>query len=56
MNIEAEASAILTEKEDRDIAGEPELEQIVKAAGGALTHCEALSEQQLSVSRVGFSV
>ena len=56
MNIEVEASTILTEKEDRDIVGELELERIVKVAGSALTHYETLGEQQVSVSRIGLSV
>ena len=43
-------------EEDPDTVGERVLEQVVVVAGGAVTHCEALSELQLSMSRFGLSV
>ena len=43
-------------EEDPDTADERVLEQVVVVAGGALTHYEALSELQLSMSRFGLSV
>ena len=55
-NIDVDVSAILTGGEDLDTAGERVWHRVVKVASGALTSCEVLNEQQLSVSRFGPSV
>ena len=55
-NIDVDVSAILTDGEDLDTAGERVWHRVVKVASGALTSCEVLNEQQLSVSRFGPSV
>ena len=55
-NIDVDVSAILTDGETLDTAGERVWERVVKVASGALTSCEVLDEQQLSVSRFGPSV
>ena len=41
---------------DLNTAGERVWKRVVKVASGALTSCEVLNEQQLSVSRFGPSV
>ena len=55
-NIDVDVSAILTGGEDLDTAGERVWQRVVKVVSGALTSCEVLNEQQLSVSRFGPSV
>ena len=54
--MDVDVSAILTGEENLDAAGERVWERVVKVANGALTSCEVLNEQQLSVSRFGPSV
>ena len=55
-NIDVDVSAVLTGEEGLDAAGERVWRRVVKVASGALTSCEVLNEQQLSVSRFGPSV
>ena len=55
-SIDVDVSAVLTGEEGLDAAGERVWRRVVKVAGGALTACEVLDEQQLSVSRFGPSV
>ena len=55
-NIDVDVSTVLTGEEDLDAAGERVWDRVVKVAGGALTSCEVLGEQQLSISRFGPSV
>ena len=55
-NIDVDVSAILTDGEDLDSAGARVWDRVLRVAGGALTSCEVLNEQQLSVSRFGPSV
>lgn len=54
--IDLDVSAILTEGETVEQAGERLWQQVVAVANGRLTHCEVLHEEQLSVSRFGPSV
>lgn len=55
-NIDVDVGAILTEGEDLDVAGARVWSKVLKVAGGMLTSCEVLGEEQLSVSRCGPSV
>ena len=55
-NIDVDVSSILTAGEDLDTAGARIWDQVMRVAGGRLTSCEVLQEQQLSVSRFGPSV
>ena len=55
-NIDVDVSGILTAGQDLDTAGDHVWQRVVKVAGGMLTACEVLNEQQLSVSRFGPSV
>ena len=55
-NIDVDVSGILTAGQDLDTAGDRVWQRVVKVAGGMLTACEVLNEQQLSVSRFGPSV
>ena len=55
-NIDVDVNAVLTGEEGLDAAGERVWQRVVKVASGALTSCEVLNEQQLSVSRFGPSV
>lgn len=55
-NIDVDVSAILTSGEDLDTAGGRVWDRVVDVAGGMLTSCEVLGEEQLSVSRFGRSV
>ena len=55
-NIDVGVSAVLTADQDLDTAGDRVWQRVVKVAGGMLTACEVLNEQQLSVSRFGSSV
>lgn len=55
-NIDVDVSAILTAGEDLDCAGARVWDRVLRVAGGGLTSCEVLQEQQLSVSRFGPSV
>lgn len=54
--IDVDVSPILTRGESVDAAGERLWRQVVAVAGGKLTRCEVLKEEQLSVSRFGPSV
>jgi altronate dehydratase large subunit len=55
-NIDVDVSGILSAGQAIDDAGEQVWQRVVKVATGALTSCEVLHEQQLSVSRFGPSV
>lgn len=55
-NIDVDVSGILSAGQTIDDAGEQVWQRVVKVATGALTSCEVLHEQQLSVSRFGPSV
>ena len=55
-NIDVDVSAILTDAQPVDAAGERIWQRVMKVASGTLTCCEVLNEQQLSVSRFGPSV
>ncbi|MEM7403923.1 MAG: UxaA family hydrolase [Pseudomonadota bacterium] len=55
-NIDVDVSGILTEGVALEDAGEQVWRCVMQVAGGMLTCCEALQEQQLSVSRFGPSV
>lgn len=54
--VDLDVSAILTEGEPVAGAGERLWEEVLAVAGGALTRCEVLGEEQLAVSRFGPSV
>jgi altronate dehydratase large subunit len=55
-NIDVDVSGILTDGVDLDVAGGRVWDRVLGVAGGWLTCCEVLQEQQLSVSRFGPSV
>jgi altronate dehydratase large subunit len=55
-NIDVDVSGILTDGLALDDAGAQVWTRVLKVANGMLTCCEALNEQQLSVSRFGPSV
>ena len=55
-NIDVDVSGILTDGVSLDDAGEQVWARVLKVANGMLTCCEALHEEQLSVSRFGPSV
>ena len=55
-NIDVDVSGILTTGETLDEAGDKVWQRISRVANGALTACEVLHEEQLSVSRFGPSV
>ncbi len=55
-NIDVDVSGILTRGVSLDDAGEQVWSRVLKVASGMLTCCEALHEEQLSVSRFGPSV
>jgi altronate dehydratase large subunit len=55
-NIDVDLSGVLTGGEDLDSAGARVWDRVMRTASGVLTSCEALGEEQLSVSRFGPSV
>ena len=55
-NIDVDVSGILTAGLDLEIAGQSVWDKVFQVAGGVLTSCEVLGEEQLSVSRFGLSV
>ena len=55
-NIDVDVSGILTAGESLDDAGDKVWQRVARVATGALTSCEVLHEEQLSVSRFGPSV
>ena len=55
-NIDVDVSGILSNGEDLDSAGARVWDRVLRVASGALTSCEVLGEEQLSVSRFGPSV
>ena len=55
-NVDVDVSDILTDGADLGAAGERVWQRVMKVASGALTSCEVLGEEQLSVSRFGPSV
>ena len=55
-NIDVDVSEIISGDETREMAAERLWNEMVKIAGGKLTRCEVLREDQLSVSRWGPSV
>ena len=55
-NIDVDVSSILTTGASLDDAGEQVWQRVARVATGALTSCEVLHEEQLSVSRFGPSV
>ena len=55
-NIDVDVSGILTAGQTLEDAGQQVWDCVVDVATGMLTCCEALNEQQLSVSRFGPSV
>jgi altronate dehydratase large subunit len=55
-NIDVDLSPVITHGEPLEAAADRLWEQTIKIACGKMTRCEALGEEQLSVSRFGPSV